>query len=261
MKKHRRLNYPFTFFIVGVHLAALCVPVFSKDEYVEPLLFGLKVSVPYDLANLFNRFPIQGALSLILATGLSFILFFGVITSPFGYMFGVPSEKYILGDYALKHPEMSSSRSVDLTTELPSMPKSSFLLDYIRSEKGSARTLFSDQPHQSEQECCQTFLYYFDSIMSYLDYWEPGFLEKWKPSISMLRTRLGGKVGKEVIKTVESTLNSQYTPDYIHSMFFLISENEKDVRNPTCQKRIICHAHGALPYMPVALLKIYHKFR
>lgn len=256
-----------SFFIL---VAYLILPVSSKDQYVEPLLFGMKASIPYDMANLFNRFPFQGGLAVILGLGLAGILFFGVITSPFGYMFGVPSEKYVLGDFALKHPEVEDPNFNPnvhrrMSLEPPEFPmasprsSSSVLLDYVRSVKGSPRKIFSDQ--QSTEPCCQTFLHYFDSIVEYLDYWEPAFPQSWKPSLSVLRNRLGGKIGKEIVTTVESTLGSEYTPEFIESMFYLISEKERDIRNPSCQLRMVCHAHGVLHHLPPLLLKIYHKFR
>lgn len=231
-------------------------PVSSKDQYVEPLLFGMKVSIQYDMANMFNRFPFQAGLSLILGLGLAGILFFGVITAPFGYMFGVPSEKYVMGDFSF-HP--ASSRMFDsFETSSPS----SVLLDYVRSEKMSPRTIFSDNRGESEdQQCCQTFLHYFDATIGYLDFWEPGFLQKWKPYLNVLRNRLGGKVGKDIVNTVESTLSTKYTPEFVHSMFYLIPESEESVRNPACEKRMVCHAHGTLQYISPTIVKIYQKFR
>lgn len=235
-------------------------PVSPADQYVEPLLFGMKVNLPYDMANLFNRFPFQGGLSVLLAVTLAGILFFGVITAPFGYMFGVPSEKYILGDFSFHKGGRMFPDSLE-----PDTSSSSVLLDYVTSVKGSPRTIFSDQRQlqsvSDEEPCCQTFLHYFDSILAYLDYWEPGFLEKWKPMLNVLRNRLGGKVGKDIVNTMESTLNTKYAPEYMHSMFYMISEDEKDVRNPVCQQRMICHAHGAMQYLSPTILKVYQRFR
>lgn len=71
----------------------------GKDQYVQPLNMGMQIAIPYDIANIFNR-PINfGPIAGLLSAGcLLYILFFGVITSPFGYFFGVPSEKYVLGE-------------------------------------------------------------------------------------------------------------------------------------------------------------------
>jgi len=70
----------------------------SKNQYVQPLNMGMQVAIPYDIANIFNRPVWFGrTASLFLSGCILFILFFGVITSPFGYMFGIPSEKYVLG--------------------------------------------------------------------------------------------------------------------------------------------------------------------
>lgn len=71
----------------------------GKGQYVQPLNMGMQVAIPYDITNIVNR-PINfGPISALISTGcLLYILFFGVITSLFGYFFGVPSEKYVLGD-------------------------------------------------------------------------------------------------------------------------------------------------------------------
>jgi len=53
-------------------------------------------AVPYDIANIFIR-PIAGVIGVSISVALLLILFFGVITSPFGYFFGVPSRKYVMG--------------------------------------------------------------------------------------------------------------------------------------------------------------------
>lgn len=255
-------NLKFFTLCVLFTITLVIEPVCPKDQYVEPLLFGMKVSIPYDMANLFTRFPFQGGLSVVLGLGLAGILFFGVITAPFGYMFGVPSEKYVLGDYSF---HKGGRMLTYLNEEFSSPASSSVLLEYIRSEKANPRTIFSDQRQlqdsQDEEQCCQTFLYYFDSVMNYLDYWEPGFLQKWKPSLNVLRRRLGGKVGKDIVTAVESSLSTKFTPEYESSMFYLISEKETDVRNEVCQQRMVCHAHGTLQYLPETALKIYHKFR
>ncbi|CAL8100349.1 unnamed protein product [Orchesella dallaii] len=243
-------------------LACYCIlPVSSKEQYVEPLLFGMKATLPYDMANLFNEFPIQGGLALLLGLGIMFILFFGVITSPFGYMFGVPSEKYVMGDFKIPHPEVAAAEKRIMYSIPSNGAPRSFLLDYVNSVKGSPRTIFSDKREdQEEEQCCQTFLYYFDAILGYFEFWEPGFLEKWKPSLNVLRSRLGGKVGKDIVNTVESSLRKEYRPDFIHSIFYLIPEEEDIRSNEACQLRMVCHAHGAIQYLPVSMLKIYHKF-
>lgn len=86
-------------FSVVILLLMSSVPVVPKGQFVQPLNMGMQVAIPYDIANIFNR-PINfGPISALISTGsLLYILFFGVITSPFGYFFGIPSEKYVLGD-------------------------------------------------------------------------------------------------------------------------------------------------------------------
>lgn len=93
-------------------------PVVAKGQYVVPLNMGMKVSIPYDIANLFGRFPIQGALSVVLALALNAILFFGVITAPFGYFFGIPSKKYVLGDVEVSETSSAAaSKRMDFVDE------------------------------------------------------------------------------------------------------------------------------------------------
>src|SRR5688572_25230078 len=53
------------------------------------------MSLAYDAANIINR-PFATVLGSCLAGSLGLILFFGVITQPFGFMFGIPSRKYVL---------------------------------------------------------------------------------------------------------------------------------------------------------------------
>ena len=70
-------------FVFLVLIANFPSPTDTKGQYVMPLLGGMKMSVAYDIANLFIR-PIAASISTFLSICLLFILFFGVITSPFG---------------------------------------------------------------------------------------------------------------------------------------------------------------------------------
>lgn len=76
-------------------LGGLIKEVELESQYVMPMSMGLKLSLPYDIANLFIR-PTAGAISVLISVALLFIIFFGIITSPFGYFFGIPSRKYVL---------------------------------------------------------------------------------------------------------------------------------------------------------------------
>jgi len=78
--------------ILLLEISCPCL-VNGDNHYIEPLNLGMKMNIPYDIANVFNR-PIAGVLATILVVCMGCILFFGVISSPFGYMFGIPSRKY-----------------------------------------------------------------------------------------------------------------------------------------------------------------------
>jgi hypothetical protein len=77
---------------------------------------GMQMAIPYDIANIFNR-PIAGVTSVILTVSLGLIIFFGIITSPFGYFFGVPSRRYVLGGKPAKEPDDSRSFSTEMNSE------------------------------------------------------------------------------------------------------------------------------------------------
>lgn len=80
----------FCILIITLQLICLQNYVEPKDQYVQPLPMGLQVAIPWDIANIWNRpVSLSPFLSTFLGLTLLYILFFGVITSPFGYMFGV----------------------------------------------------------------------------------------------------------------------------------------------------------------------------
>ena len=81
-------------FLINLNIGLVLVE--CKNQYVMPMSMGLKMSLPYDICNVFNR-PIFGVTAVILTVALGLIILFGIITSPFGYFFGIPSRKYVLG--------------------------------------------------------------------------------------------------------------------------------------------------------------------
>ena len=105
------------FLLLFFHLLYWVTSVDNKSQYVEPLNSGLQFSIPYDAANIFIR-PIAASISVFLAIAMCFILFFGVITSPFGYVFGIPSRKYVLGSESeIQHTQTAGiKRSLDEST-------------------------------------------------------------------------------------------------------------------------------------------------
>ncbi|CAG7723850.1 unnamed protein product [Allacma fusca] len=100
-------------FLKGISLTS----VDSKGQYVESLNMGLQMAIPYDAANIFNR-PIAAFISTFLSICLAAILFFGVITSPFGYMFGIPSRKYVLGTVGARSFSSFDNSSLPLEESL-----------------------------------------------------------------------------------------------------------------------------------------------
>lgn len=76
--------------VITLLLSCLQTYVEPKDQYVQPMMMGMQVAIPYDIANIFNRpVSLSPFVSTFFGLSLLYILFFGVITSPFGYMFGV----------------------------------------------------------------------------------------------------------------------------------------------------------------------------
>jgi len=107
------------FAVLVIILVSQKSQVEGKAQFVEPANMGMKMSIAYDIANLWRR-PIAGVLSTVLAISLAIILFFGVITSPFGYMFGIPSRKYVLGgDSNLFPPPKDPASPRSFTYEFP----------------------------------------------------------------------------------------------------------------------------------------------
>lgn len=86
-----------------------------KKQYVQVLNSGLHTSQPYDIANIFRR-PVAAIISIVLTIFLAVFIFFGIITSPFGYFFGIPSRKYVLG-------------GVNTTSKASNLPISSRILN------------------------------------------------------------------------------------------------------------------------------------
>ncbi|CAG7823214.1 unnamed protein product [Allacma fusca] len=105
--------------------------VVGKGQYVMPLLGGMKMSLSYDIANLFLR-PVASFLSVFVSIAMLFILFFGIITAPFGYAFGIPSRKYVLGGQAGRSMDFqffnSSSLSLSDDTFFPTFEDQVFYL-------------------------------------------------------------------------------------------------------------------------------------
>jgi len=108
-------------------LSSIPDPVSSKGMYVQPLNMGMQMAIPYDIANIFNR-PIAGVTSVVLTVGLAIVLIFGVITSPFGYMFGIPSNKYVMGKMPEKPVTIRRSFTPEPESEFNAFLNSIFFL-------------------------------------------------------------------------------------------------------------------------------------
>ena len=116
-KKMVKIQHLFSLLTVTICIIlvfnTIIQPVSSKGQYVQPLNMGMQMAIPYDIANIFNR-PIAGVTAVILTVGLGLIMFFGIITAPFGYFFGIPSRKYVTGGGTPEKPMPRSMPSLSL---------------------------------------------------------------------------------------------------------------------------------------------------
>ncbi|OXA56295.1 hypothetical protein Fcan01_09329 [Folsomia candida] len=235
-------------------------PVVAKGQYVVPLNMGMKVSIPYDIANLFGRFPIQGALSVVLALALNAILFFGVITAPFGYFFGIPSKKYVLGDVEVSETSSAAaSKRMDFVDEgveyFDYKPINNERKVYLTPSPRSSITLNEDR----------TLFYFLEDVVNLLgkqdNFWT-NFSSTWQ-DVSPRENAKSSEFLDIIWKLYVDLVNKPQSPNLPNTIldgWFSFMPQSGSVRSKSCDLLSVCYAHGALKRLPNWLIKIYHVF-
>jgi hypothetical protein len=224
----------------------------AKDQYVLPLNMGMKSSISYDIANMFNRPNVlQGGLAIFLSYCILGIVFFGVITAPFGYMFGIPSQKYVLGDLKTIYQQIqdedaaSESRIANITHQFDVGPGHS---------EASPRN-FGEHPNDTFLRLSEMW----SNLQDKLDFSQ--FNTLWtnlnfKPNKSLIRL-----LKNEAWKAFVDFSNRSYSPNFLSSMFYLMPKSDPEVMSEGCQLLALCYGHGSTKHLPSKFIRLYSVFR
>ncbi len=211
--------------IITLQLICLQNYVEPKGQFVQPMMHGMQIAIPWDIANIWNRpVSLSPFLSTFLGLALLYILFFGVITSPFGYMFGVYVQNFYRLYFFLVNQFFHASFSLFLCR-----PSQKYVLG------------IGDDS-------------FIGALVNAADQWEAVGKDTSSSDGAPASSR------SFATSIVRKVIQYQWErPDFTNAVF-QYTPNAID-EELTCQQLILCYAHSSLKELPIVSTPIFRVFR